>query len=153
MLRKIPNNNNKKAWIKLSEVILSILGSRDCWEKFISSSLPARLMEEFPASKVHLQPATQLSVKFLSRRHPRRPRGQIVGASLNRRKNIARRKVKYGKKSPWGQCLTRIVPNGRRLSGFWLVPENVCVFHSAKMNRLWRFGENTQHTSNVIKRM
>ena len=46
--------------------------------------------------------------------------GQIVGAreSLNRRKNMARRKVKNGDKSPWGQCLTRPVPNGRRRSGF-----------------------------------
>ena len=51
--------------------------------------------------------------------------GQIVGAreSLNGRKNMARRKVKNGKKSPWGQCLTRPVPNGRRRSDFWLVPE------------------------------
>ena len=48
--------------------------------------------------------------------------GQIVGAreSLNGRKNMARRKVKNGEKSPWGQCLTRPVPNGRRRSGFWL---------------------------------
>ena len=61
ILRKRPQNNNK-AWIKLSEAILSILG--DCWEKFICSSLPARLMEEFPASKVHLQPATWLTGKF-----------------------------------------------------------------------------------------
>ena len=36
---------------------------------------------------------------------------------------MARRKVKNGEKSPWGQCLTRPVPNGRRRSGFWLVPE------------------------------
>ena len=43
--------------------------------------------------------------------------------SLNGRKNVARRKVKNGEKSPWGQCLTRPVPNGRRRSGFWLVPE------------------------------
>ena len=51
--------------------------------------------------------------------------GQIVGAreSLNGRKNKARRKVKNGQKSTWGQCLTRPVPNGRRRSGFWLVPE------------------------------
>ena len=35
--------NNKKARIKTSEAILSILG--DCWEKFICSSLPARLMK------------------------------------------------------------------------------------------------------------
>ena len=46
--------------------------------------------------------------------------GQIVGAreSLNGRENMARRKVKDGEKSPWGQCLTRPVPDGRRRSGF-----------------------------------
>ena len=46
--------------------------------------------------------------------------GQIVGAreSINGRKNIARRKVKNGEKSPWGQCLTGPVPNGRRRSAF-----------------------------------
>ena len=46
--------------------------------------------------------------------------GQKVGArkSLSGRENIARRKVKKGEKSPWGQCLTRPVPNGRRRSGF-----------------------------------
>ena len=45
ILRKRPKNNSK-AWIKLCESILSILG--DCWEKCICSSLSARLMEEFP---------------------------------------------------------------------------------------------------------
>ena len=61
--------------------------------------------------------------------HPRR-QGQIVGVreSLNGCENMARRKVKNGEKSPWGQCLTRPVPNGRRRPGFWLVPENFCVF-------------------------
>ena len=51
--------------------------------------------------------------------------GQIVGTreSLNGWKNMAQRKVKNGEKSPWGQCLTRPVPNGRHRSGFWLVPE------------------------------
>ena len=46
--------------------------------------------------------------------------GQIVGTSesLNGRENVARRKVKNGEKSPWGQCLTRLVPNGRCRSGF-----------------------------------
>ena len=46
--------------------------------------------------------------------------GQIVGAreSLNGRENMAGRKVKNGEKSPWGQCLTRPVPNGRRRSAF-----------------------------------
>ena len=41
---------------------------------------------------------------------------------------MARRKVKNSEKSPWGQCLTRPVPNGRRRSDFWLVPENFSVF-------------------------
>ena len=41
---------------------------------------------------------------------------------------MARRKVKNGEKSPWGQCLTRPVPNGRCRPGFWLVPQNFCVF-------------------------
>ena len=56
--------------------------------------------------------------------------GQIVGAreSLNGREKMARRKVKNWGRSPWGQCLTRPVPNGRDRSGFWLVLENFCVF-------------------------
>ena len=36
---------------------------------------------------------------------------------------MERRKIKNGEKSPRGQCLTRPAPNGRRRSGFWLVPE------------------------------
>ena len=46
--------------------------------------------------------------------------GQIVGTreSLNGWKNMARRKVKNGEESPWGQCLTRPVLNGHRRSGF-----------------------------------
>ena len=35
-----------------------------------------------------------------------------------RAENMARRKVKNGEKSPWGQCLIRLVPNGRRRSDF-----------------------------------
>ena len=48
--------------------------------------------------------------------------GQILGAreSLYGWKNMARRKVKNGEKSPWGQCLTRPVPNGRCHSALWL---------------------------------
>ena len=63
--------------------------------------------------------------------------GQIVGAreSLNGQENMAQRKVKNGEKSPWGQCLTRPVPNGRHCSDFWLVPENFCVFLP---NQKWR---------------
>ena len=33
---------------------------------------------------------------------------------------MARRKVKNGEKRPWGQCLTRPVPNGRRRSEHFL---------------------------------
>ena len=42
---------------------------------------------------------------------------QIVSAkeSLNGRKNMARRRVKNGEKSPWGQCLTS---SSRRRSAF-----------------------------------
>ena len=43
----------------------------DCWEKFTCYSLPARLLEEFPDSKVHLQPATWLTGKFPSKRMSR----------------------------------------------------------------------------------
>ena len=38
------------------------------------------------------------------------------------------KKRKDHREEPWGQCLTRPVPNCRHCSGFWLVPENVCVF-------------------------
>ena len=62
-LRKRPENNNK-ACLMLSEAILSILG--DCWENLICSTLPARLMGEFPASKVHLHLATWLTGKLPS---------------------------------------------------------------------------------------
>ena len=64
---KRPKTNNK-AWIKLSEAHLSILG--DWWEKFICSSLRASLMEEFAASKMHLHvhPETWLTGKFPRRR-------------------------------------------------------------------------------------
>ena len=55
--------------------------------------------------------------------------------SLNGQENMARRKVKNGKKSPWGQCRTRPVPNCRCRS---LVPENFGVFlpnHKAEWRR------------------
>ena len=42
------------------------------------------------------------------------------GKSIYGWKNMARRKVKNGEKSPWGQCLTGPVPNGRCHSAFWL---------------------------------
>ena len=61
ILRKRPKNNNK-AWIKFSETMLSILG--DCWKKIICSSLPARLMEEFPASNLTTCNLTYWEVYF-----------------------------------------------------------------------------------------
>ena len=55
--------------------------------------------------------------------------GQIKGA----RESLNGWGIKYGTKKskerreePLGQCLTRLVPNGRRRSGFWLVPGNLC---------------------------
>ena len=44
---------------------------------------------------------------------------------------MERRKVKNGEKGPRGQCLTRPVPNGRRRSCFWLVPENLFFLHQS----------------------
>ena len=81
ILKKRPKNNSK-AWIKLSEAKLSILG--DCWEKFISSSLPASLTKEFPASMVHLHvhPETWLTGKFPRRRMSRRYRLLVTGCGV-----------------------------------------------------------------------
>ena len=76
----------------------------------------------------------KLTTAFLTGQSQRIPssetQGQIMEPreSLNGRENMARRKVKNGQKSRWGQCLTRPVPDGHRRSGFWLVPENFCVF-------------------------
>ena len=54
--------------------------------------------------------------------------GQMVGT-----RETARRAL--------GQCLTRPVPNGRRCSDFWLVPENFCVFlPNQKAERRQPFG-------------
>ena len=51
--------------------------------------------------------------------------------------NMARRKVKNGEKSPWGQCLARLVPNGRRRSDFSLVPENLCQSEVRTATTVW----------------
>ena len=74
-LRKRPKNSNK-AWINFSEAILSVLG--DSWKKVICTTLPASLVEEFPASKVHLQPESWLTEKFPRRRMSRHHR--LVGS-------------------------------------------------------------------------
>ena len=41
---------------------------------------------------------------------------------------MERRKVKNGEKSPWGQCLTKPVPNGRRRSGLWIGARKLVFF-------------------------
>ena len=70
------------------------------------------------------------------------PGGDSEGERKSKRKgNMARRKVKNGKKSLWGQCLARPVPNCRRHSAFWFVPENFCVFlPNQKAERRQPFG-------------
>ena len=55
-----------------------------------------------------------------------------------RQKNMARRKVKNGKKSPWGQCLTRPVPNGRRRSAFWLGRKTQKFSGTNQKSERWR---------------
>ena len=80
--------------------------------------------QELPKKHHDARMPEQLTTNALSQinyRHTRhyassQTQGQIVGRreSLNGQKNMTRRKVKNGEKSPWGQCLTRPVPNGRR---------------------------------------
>ena len=59
--------------------------------------------------------------------------GQIVGTreSLNGPKNLARRKVKNGEKSPWGQCLTRLVSNNH------LLKLCTCIFSKLNNNPIF----------------
>ena len=68
----------------------------------------------------NIDPKTAAVICYFKHIPSSETQGQIVEArkSLNGRKNVARRKVKNGEKSTWGQCLTRPVPNGRRRSGF-----------------------------------
>ena len=54
---------------------------------------------------------------------------------------MARRKLKNGDKSPWGQCLTRPVQKGRRHSGFWLGRKTQKFSGTNQQpERLWPFG-------------
>ena len=71
-------NFEKKTWKQQQSMkpFFSILP--DCWEKCICSLLPATLLEEFPASKVNLQPATWLTGKFSQQMYV-----QILPASLS----------------------------------------------------------------------
>ena len=67
--------------------------------------------------------------------------GQIVPGAreslINGRKNMARRKVMNSEKSPWRQCLTRPVPNGRRRSDFWLGRKTL-KFSGTNQKSEWR---------------
>ena len=56
--------------------------------------------------------------------------GQIAEAreSQNGRKKMATKNNIVGREEPWGQVLTRPVPNSTGHSQFWLVPEILCVF-------------------------
>ena len=110
-------------WVVLHKEALFYLGA--CWLCKWNSQVFLVCVVFLPG-KEKQQQQQQQKRKFPSSE----TQGQIVGArgSLNGRENVARRKLKNVEKSPWGQCLTKPVPNGRRRSGFWWVPENFCVF-------------------------
>ena len=57
----------------------------------------------------------ELNERRLSQFSSLETQGQIVGAEgkSKRAGKYGTKKVKNGEKSPWGQCLTRQVPNGR----------------------------------------
>ena len=80
------------------------------WEKKLKEDISRRHDTGFSAKWRHVQ------LKLFSE-----IQGQIVGAKREGKK-MARRKVENGEKSPWWQCFTGPVPNGRGRSGFWLVP-------------------------------
>ena len=74
--------------------------------------------------------------------------GQIVGTreSLNGRKNMARRKVKNGEKSPWGQCLT----SSKRSPPFFLLigRKNTKVFwHQSEVRFYLKAEQETDRKS------
>ena len=67
--------------------------------------------------------------------------GQIVEAreGLNGRKNIhGTKKSKERREEPLGTMSYQTSSNGRRRSGFWLVPENFCVFLPNQKPEWWR---------------
>ena len=77
---------------------------------------------------MHLSIILNKLLLFTKGRSSSETQGQIVwivGAreSINGWEKMARRKVKNGEESAWGQSFTRPVPNGRSRSGFWLVQE------------------------------
>ena len=95
-------------------------GLRFCL-KSAGSTMPSRFQGRLsPLAREALAEVMATFILVVCTHSSSKTHGQIMGArkSLNRRKNMARRKVKNGEKSPWGQCLTRPVPNGRRRSAF-----------------------------------
>jgi len=79
---------------------------------------------------MHLSIILNKLLLFTKGRSSSETQGQIVGASEspNGWEKMARRKVKNGKESAWGQSFTRPVPNCRGRSGFWLVQETFVFF-------------------------
>ena len=125
-------------WFLQIWVAIYVYGTMTNWSTLIKKLMQTYIIivsrSILNVSTVHLNGIWHLIWRYLSKPvlglHPEgftvlassETQGQIVGKreSLNGRKNMARRKVKNGEKSPWGQCLTRPVPNGRRRSGLWL---------------------------------
>ena len=79
---------------------------------------------------MHLSIILNKLLLFTKGRSSSETQGQIVVAreSLNGWEKMARRKVKNGEESAWGQSFTRPVPNGRGRYGFWLVQETFVFF-------------------------
>ena len=137
----LPHNHHKKFTMDKGKTFLNLLVIQCCqtnthllifwtgkgWEgrkKLLHWTAKNKKSMETDSLKCHLCPGS-ISVRelhFTPLSPSSETQGQIVGAreSLNGRKNMARRKVKNGDKSPWGQCLTRPVPNGSCCSAFWL---------------------------------
>ena len=110
-------SNNEDVRTKIYSVICGIIyrqhNSPEVFQTYFEDTV-----EKFALTNKTLYRMGDLNVDLL--KPFSETQGQIVGAreSLNGRENVARRKLKNGEKSPWGQCLTRPVPNGRRRSGF-----------------------------------
>ena len=137
----LPHNHHKKFTMDKGKTFLNLLVIQCCqtnthllifwtgkgWEgrkKLLHWTAKNKKSMETDSLKCHLCPGS-ISVRelhFTPLSPSSETQGQIVGAreSLNGRKNMTRRKVKNGDKSPWGQCLTRPVPNGSCCSAFWL---------------------------------
>ena len=75
--------------------------------------------ERLPRSVVNRASKTTLGTPLCKKAILGDPGEDSGGEGKSKRaENMARRKVKNGEKSPLGQCLIRLVPNGRRRSDF-----------------------------------